>query len=217
MATLKQRKYIATLDIRKFTLPLPISQPRKHLHHRHVTFNGYLREDGLWDIEAQLTDTKAYPMVSPEKGPMSPGTPVHDMFIRATVDDSLTIRQITAVMDSRPFAECPQALDPMQKMVGITMGPGWRQAIDNALGGSKGCTHMRELLFNMATAAYQTIPVYQAHQQERTVMPPRADGQPPFHLGKCMAWDFNGAVVQRHYPLYAGWQPVIKVETTGGV
>ena len=206
-----------TLDTRKSTLPLPIPQPRKHLHRRQVTFNGYLREDGLWDIDAQLTDTKAYTIVSPEKGHLAPGTPVHDMHIRATVDDSLTIREITAVMDSRPFEECPQALDSMQKMLGITMGPGWRQAIDNAMGTCRGCAHLRELLFNMATAAYQTVPVYQAHQQNLNVMPPRADGQPPFHLGKCMAWDFNGAVVQRHYPQYAGWQPLVKVKTTGNL
>ena len=206
-----------TLETRKFTLPLPTHQPRKHLHRRQVTFNGYLREDGLWDIDAQLTDTKAYTIVSPEKGHLAPGTPVHDMHIRATVDDSLTIREITAVMDSRPFEECPQALDSMQKMLGITMGPGWRQAIDNAMGTCRGCAHLRELLFNMATAAYQTVPVYQAHQQNLNVMPPRADGQPPFHLGKCMAWDFNGAVVQRHYPQYAGWQPLVKVKTTGNL
>ena len=198
-------------------MPLPTHQPRKYLHCRQVTFNGYLREDGLWDIDAQLTDTKAYPIVSPEKVHLAPGTPVHDMHIRATVDDSLTIREITAVMDSRPFEECPQALDSMQKMVGITMGPGWRQAIDNAMGACKGCAHLRELLFNMATAAYQTVPVYQAHQQNLSVMPPRADGQPPFHLGKCIAWDFNGAVVQRHYPQYAGWQALVKVKTAGNL
>ncbi|WP_414708625.1 DUF2889 domain-containing protein [Ramlibacter sp.] len=38
----------------------------------------------------------------------------------------------------------------MQAMVGVRMGPGWRQALEKALGGAKGCTHLRELLFNMA-------------------------------------------------------------------
>ncbi|MES2052969.1 MAG: DUF2889 domain-containing protein [Pseudomonadota bacterium] len=196
-------------------MPLPPPQPRKHLHHRKVSYNGYLREDGLWDIEAQMTDTKAYAMVSPEKGDMSPGTPIHDMHIRATVDDTMTIREIFAAMDSRPFSECVQAQDPMQKMVGVTMGPGWRHAIEKALGGTRGCTHLRELLFNMATAAYQTIPVYQARQQDKPRMPSTADGQPPFHLGKCMTWDFNGPVVLRHYPTYAGWQPLVKAKSAG--
>lgn len=193
-------------------MPLPLSLPRKHLHHRQVAYDGFLREDGLWDIEARMTDTKAYAMVSADKAVMPPGTPVHDMLIRVTVDDTLTIREIFAVMDSRPFAECPQAQQPMQKMLGVRMGPGWRHAIEKALGGVQGCTHLRELLYNMATAAYQTIPVYKAHRGQRTTLAPEADGKPPRHLGKCLAWDFNGPAVQRHYPQFVGWQPLVKVK-----
>jgi hypothetical protein len=25
-------------------------------------------------------------------------------------------------------------------------------------------------------------------------------------VGQCLAWDVNGAVVQRHYPAFIGWQ-----------
>jgi hypothetical protein len=193
-------------------LPLPSPHLRKHLHRRQVSYDGYLREDGLWDIEARMTDTKAYDMVTRDRGDMPAGTPIHDMYIRATVDDNMTIREIYAVMASRPFAECPQAEDPMQKMVGATMGPGWRHTIEKAIGGIQGCTHLRELLFNMATAAYQTIPVYQAHREDRTTISPGAGGQPPPHLGKCMAWDFNGPVVKRNYPAFVGWQPLVKAK-----
>ena len=34
--------------------------PRTHVHTRDVQYRGYRREDGLWDIEAELTDTKTY-------------------------------------------------------------------------------------------------------------------------------------------------------------
>lgn len=196
-------------------MPLPTPQPRTPLHHRQVSYNGYLRDDGLWDIEAQMTDTKAYAMTSSEKGAMPAGAPIHDMFIRVTVDDTLTIREISAVMESRPYSECSQAQDPMQKMIGVTMGPGWRHAIEKAVGGIQGCTHLRELLYNMATAAYQTIPVYQAHREQRLTIPPSDDGQPPRHLGKCLAWDFNGPVVRRNYPMFVGWQPVVKAKLPG--
>ena len=159
-----------------------------------------------------MTDTKAYAMVLADKVAMPAGSPVHNMLIRVTVDDTLTIREIFAVMDSRPFVECPQAQQPMQKMLGVKMGPGWRHAIEKALGGIQGCTHLRELLYNMATAAYQTIPVYKAHRDKRTSLPADADGDPPRHLGKCLAWDFNGPVVQRHYPHFVGWQPLVKAK-----
>ena len=196
-------------------MPLPAPQARTQLHTRAVVYRGYKRDDGLWDIEAEITDTKTYGFNFSERGDMPPGTPIHGMAIRATVDDTLTIRQIVSAMDFTPYGECQQGNDPMQHMVGATMGPGWRQAIEKALGGLRGCTHLRELLFNMATAAYQTIPVYRAHKRKQDGLAEAlpldaATGttRPPYHLGKCIAWDFNGEVVKRNYPQFAGWQPV---------
>lgn len=189
-------------------MPLPEPQPRRHLHTRAVTYRGYHREDGLYDIEAEMSDAKTYAFDRSERGAMLPGTPVHGMLIRATVDDSFTIREIATAMEHTPFGECQQGVDPMQRLVGATMGPGWRQAIEKALGGVRGCTHLRELFFNMATAAYQTIPAWQ-HQLRRQAgqSAPESD-KPPYHLGRCIAWDFDGPVVARHYPRFAGWQPL---------
>ena len=157
-----------------------------------------------------MTDTKTYPLDRSERGDMPPGTPIHGMAIRATVDDQMTIREIATSSDHTPFAECQQGVDPMQQMIGVTMGPGWRQAIEKALGGIRGCTHLRELLFNMATAAYQTVPVYRERMRRQSGAPEVENAGPPYHVGKCIAWDFDGAVVQRHYPKFAGWKPLHK-------
>lgn len=192
-------------------MPLPAPQARSHLHTRAVVYRGYRREDGLWDIEAEMTDTKTYALERSERGDMPPGAPIHGMAIRATVDDQMTIREISTAMDHTPFGECRAGVDPMQQMVGVTMGPGWRQAIEKALGGIRGCTHLRELLFNMATAAYQTVPVYRERLRRQSGVPEADNAAPPYHLGKCLTWDFNGAVVQRHYPKFVGWQPLKKV------
>lgn len=190
-------------------MPLSAPSPRQHLHTREVDFQGFRREDGLWDIEAHLRDAKTIVWHSKDKGDLAPGTPIHDMWIRVTMDDQLTVRAIESTMDSTPFGECLQAEDPMQKIVGLTMGPGWRFAIEKALGGIQGCTHLRELLFNMATAAYQTIAGHRMRQhREAGASRPDAPVHPPYHLGKCLAWDFDGAVVARHFPQYAGWKPL---------
>jgi len=186
-------------------MPLPAPQPRAHLHTRSVVYRGYQREDKLWDIEAELTDSKTYATDHTERGHMPGGMPVHHMLIRVTIDDRMVIREIVTGMDSRPFEECEQANDPMQQMVGATLGPGWRQAIETALGGVRGCTHLRELLFNMATAAYQTIPSYRTHLRRQSGLTEPFSDQPPSHLGTCMAWNFNGPVVARQYPRFAGW------------
>ena len=189
-------------------MPLPAPQARTHLHTRAVVYRGYRREDGLWDLEAEMTDTKTYTLERSERGAMPPGTPLHGMAIRATVDDNMTIREIVSSSDHTPFSECQQGTDPMQQMVGATMGPGWRQAIERALGGTRGCTHLRELLFNMATAAYQTIPVYRDHLRRQAGIPESENAGPPYHLGKCIAWDFDGPLVARKHPKFAGWQPL---------
>ena len=111
---------------------------------------------------------------------------------------------IATSMDATPFGECQQGNDPMQQMVGVKLGPGWRQAIERALGGVRGCTHLRELLFNMATAAYQTVFPYRDSQRRSAGEKPSQAAQPPYHLGRCIAWDFNGPVVMRYYPQFAG-------------
>ena len=189
-------------------MPVPPPHARTHVHTRAVVFRGYHREDGLWDIEAEMTDTKTYQLEPSERGLMAPGTPIHGMAIRVTVDDFMVIREIESSSDHTPFDECQQGKAPMQQMVGATMGPGWRQAIEKALGGVRGCTHLREMLFNMATAAYQTIPSYQHRLRRQAGVPEPDADKPPYHLGKCIAWDFDGPVVERHYPRFAGWQPL---------
>ena len=194
-------------------MPLPTPAPRTHLHTRSVTYRGYHREDGLWDIEGEMTDTKTYPFTHEVHGARQPGTPMHAMVIRATVDDTLTIRAIASASDQAPFAECQQGVEPMQQMVGVQMGRGWRKAIEQALGKSRGCTHQRELLFNLATAAFQAVPHYRERVLRKATGEPTPErAEPPYYLGSCIAWDFNGPVVARHYPKFTGWQPVKRMD-----
>jgi hypothetical protein len=185
---------------------------RTPLHTRTLTFRGFARDDGLWDMEGELHDSKAYGYDS-SHGRREAGQPIHHLFLRVTLDDSFVIQAITTSMDATPFGECSAADRPMQTMVGQRMGPGWRQAIERHIGGVGGCTHLRELLLNMATAAFQTIP-HQMEMRRRASGEPRQDDtQPPFYMGKCMTWDFNGPVVARVAPQFVGWvQPAKRVK-----
>lgn len=169
------------------------------MHTRRVEYRGYLREDGLWDIEGELHDSKPHAFEVKGEGSWEADEPVHHMHIRVTLDTAMVVRAIEAVMDSHPHGICPQAEAPMQRMVGVRMGGGWRQAIERHLGNIQGCTHLRELLYNMATAAFQTM-------VEVSFAAP-GDGRPPPHLGKCLAWDFDGTVTEKVYPMFFRWRP----------
>ena len=183
-------------------LPSPAS--RRPIHTRNIRFEGFLRDDGLWDIEGELKDTKTYGFQRSDGTDMPPGTPIHHMRIRVTVDEDMVIREIAAAMGATPFGECQQGVDPMQRMVGARLGPGWRQAIEKALGGVRGCTHLRELLFNLATAAYQTVFPWRERERREAGQTSTQASQPPYHLGRCIAWDPHGAVTQRYYPQFFG-------------
>ncbi|MEY4363761.1 MAG: hypothetical protein RLZZ24_1113 [Pseudomonadota bacterium] len=184
-------------------MALPAPAERKLSHTRAVTYHGYQRTDGLWDIEAHMRDTKPFAFEVPGESAWGPNEPIHDMQIRLTVDENFEIREVAVAMNHLPHDECPQAMPPMQKLVGARLSAGWRRTIEEQLGGGVGCTHLRELLFNMATAAFQTM--YAASTAARS------SDKPPPHLGRCVAWDFNTELVKRRYPQFHGWQPIKRV------
>lgn len=179
-------------------MPLPTPQPRTPMHTRRIQMQGFRRDDGLWDIEGELLDTKPHAFSIEGEGTWAPDQPIHHMRIRLTIDEAMVVREIAVAMEAVPHAPCPQAQAPMERMIGCTVGAGWRQAIERHLGGIQGCTHLRELLFSMATAAFQA---------RAASLMARGDGKPPPHLGKCLAWDFDGPVVARLYPQFHGYRP----------
>ena len=177
-------------------MPLSAPVPRKTSHIRRVTYHGYEREDGLWDMEAELHDSKAHDMPSfRHQGVRLAGDPIHHMWLRVTIDRKLVVHAIEAAMDAHPLQDCPQARPALQGMVGACMARGWRQAIAQHMGGVASCTHLRELLFNMATAAFQTLPAAFGGGDPDT---------PPRHLGQCTGWDFEGNGVKEYFPQFYG-------------
>ena len=189
-------------------MPLPPPQPRTRFHTRTLVLRGFRREDGLWDIEGELTDAKDYDVRLYDQPPLPAGAPVHALAVRLTVDDDMVVREVATSMDATPFGDCLQATAPMDRIVGAGLGPGWRAAVDRAMGGVAGCTHLREILFSMGTAAYQTIPSGLARLRGEAGMPQAESGEPPRHIGGCITWDVDGLVVARHYPQFAGWAPL---------
>lgn len=185
---------------------MPLSEPvaRTPSHIRRVVYEGFVREDGLWDIEGELFDTKAVDMPGPrDVGYWRAGQPIHHMRLRVTVDQKLVVQAIEGVMETHPLGGCPSTMGALQKMVGSCMAKGWRQDITTHLGKQAGCTHIRELLQNLATAAFQTLPVAFGTQPD----------VPPRHLGQCTGWDFNGPAIARFFPEFVGYQPPIKAGT----
>jgi hypothetical protein len=171
--------------------------PRELLHKREVECCGYLREDGLYDIEGHLVDLKTHEIHNLDRGPIPPGQPLHEMWLRITIDLDLNIKAAEAKTVWGPYSICGDITPNFQRLVGLTIRPGFTLKTRELLGGIEGCTHLLELLGPMATTAFQTV--YSAQvKRERTAGTKRR----PALIDSCHAWASDSPVVEKRYPEY---------------
>lgn len=184
-------------------MPLSEAAPRSKRHNRSLEMAGYQREDGKWDIEGHLRDTKSYSFDSEWRGKVEAGTPVHDMWIRLTVDNTLLIHEVEASLDAGPHRICPDITPNFKVLEGERIAPGWFLNVKKLLGGVKGCVHMVEMLGPMGTVAYQTLgPSRVTEAQDGAEGRTRA--KPP-RIDTCHAHASDGELVKKRWPeFYTG-------------
>lgn len=164
--------------------------PREPLHTRRIEIQGYKREDGLYDIEARLTDTKPYDFRL-AAGVRPAGEAIHDMWLRITVDRNLVIVDAAAAMDAMPYVDhCGAIVPAYRKLAGVAIRPGYQQRVKELFGAVRGCSHLSELALSLATAAFQTM------AGQRLQDP----GKKPFQLDRCHALASTAPAVGRYYP-----------------
>lgn len=181
-------------------MPLPKSVEREHLHTRNIVCEGYLRKDGLWDLEAHLTDTKTYGIDTCHRGYMEPGAPVHGLHLRLTMDLDFVIHDVQAISDDTPYSICKTTAEAMRRMIGLQIGPGWMRQVRQRIGRKESCTHLMEMLGPLATTAFQTMHVAlekRANQQQTR--------ERPRILDTCIALASDGPEVKARWPeFYTG-------------
>ena len=189
-------------------MPLPPAPERDLMHTRVVECKGYRRADGLWDIEGHMTDRKSYDFANVSRGVIKAGEPVHEMWLRLTLDDDMQVKAVAACTDNSPFpATCPHIADAYQKLVGLSIGPGWSRAVKERLGGIDGCTHLSELLGPLATTAFQTIFPLRGRRDPMVLPPPASADKPFVLLNTCHAFRADSPVVQQIAPGHYSAQP----------
>lgn len=165
---------------------------RQPLHHRRIDVQGYERSDGLFEVEATLTDTKAKPGARVR----SDGV-LHRMWIRVVFDLSLKVHDIEANSEVTPHSVCPSAAAELAALRGLTMGAGWNRAVRERLGAAKNCTHLVELLGPVASTAFQTTSAI------RLAGPDKLDAAGrPVKIDTCLAYSRHGELVRRRWPAH---------------
>jgi len=170
---------------------------RRHVHTRSIKVEAFARADGLWDLEANLTDVKARDFVL-ATGLRPAGEPVHDMWLKVTIDTELNVVAAEAESRSVPYPEHCGAITPeYSRLVGLNLLQNFRKLAIERLGGIRGCTHLTELSAVLPTAAVQAFAgeVFKSHETPR-----HADEVKPSQLDRCHALRTDGPAVRQFYP-----------------
>ena len=181
-------------------VPVSAAGGRRLLHTRRVECNGYLRDDGGFDIEATMQD------ISIEGTEMffrkvAPGGQIHSMRIVVGTDADLVIQAVRADTEAAPTVHCGDSNAGYAQLVGLKIGPGFTKKAKALFGGTRGCVHMTELLGPLATAAIQTWYalwresnfISEAHRMEGPL--PR-----PSLVDSCQAYRIDGPAMQMIWP-----------------
>ncbi len=180
-------------------MPLSTTCNRDLVHTRVVTCHGYKREDGLWDIEGRIVDTKPYGFANKDRGGwIEADEALHDMSVRITVDAQLNVVDAEAIIDEAPHNYCKSISSVAKNLVGLKIAPGWTNKSRVAMGNNHGCTHLTELLGPVATTAIQTM-ASERMKHKKAAEKTRNGFKSPF-IDSCHALAADSPVVKLHWP-----------------
>jgi hypothetical protein len=173
-------------------MPLPAPANRREIHHRTIDMWAFARDDGLFDIEARLIDRKPFPFLRPSSPhPIPAGNPLHDIWVRVTVDKDYVVKAIAASSDVTPWGGlCKEAESTLQVLVGERVARGWSARVKEQLRGAASCTHLMEMLVTLGTTAIQGI---RGADPNRTL---KAEGK----LDTCYAYSRQRSAVKMLWP-----------------
>ncbi len=177
-------------------MALPFSSPARTLQHRRgIDIEVYARGDGLWEVDAHLSDIRSRdtPLSS---GICRAGQPIHDLVLRLVVDERFNIVEAGSETRAMPFAgQCDEHDDAYARLVGLNLMQRFRQGLRERVGGVLGCTHITEMAMTLPTAVVQAF--------AGTVIDTRGDAassERPFQIDRCHALREGGEAVRIHFP-----------------
>jgi hypothetical protein len=113
--------------------------------------------DGQYRLEGRLTDLSrggnygsAGPGGSGADGPPAASV-IHDITLTAHVrGPELEVVDLDVQTLTIPYPSCPFVLPVLQRLVGQQLRSGWRRAVLELSGGTRGCTHVNTLLLSLS-------------------------------------------------------------------
>lgn len=177
-------------------MALPPAAPERQLkHRRRIDVQIHARGNGLWEVDAEITDTKTRD-TQLAGGARRAGEPIHDMLLRIVVDEQFNIVEAGSETRWMPYpGQCDEHGDAYARLVGLNLMQGFRRAVKERLGGTIGCTHLTELTQVLPTAVVQAFAGEVLDTREDSDSDAR-----PFQIDRCHALRADGPAVKLFYP-----------------
>jgi hypothetical protein len=123
------------------------------------------------------------------------GDVIHHMEVTLTVGwPDLVITAIEGTMRTVPHpGVCPDAVPPLQSLVGVAVGRGFTRAVNERIGRERGCTHVAALIQAMGPVVRQG-----AGAAFGFVKP--GSGAMPWFINSCQAWREGGPLHRQFHP-----------------
>jgi hypothetical protein len=187
---------------------MPLSTPpsREFLTRRTISCEGFERPDGLMDIDGHLKDVRGFDMDNDWRK-LPAGQPVHEMWVRLTLDDQLVIRAVECAMDAAPYGICREVVPNLQRLTGVRISGGFKKEMRARVGNTEGCTHIVALLDCMSTVAVQALAATRRNEDRETILGTftTRPGERPGLIGSCRSYAADSPVVEKYWPMY--YQP----------
>jgi hypothetical protein len=170
------------------------------LHTRNIEVSTYECDNERVIVEGCLKDDR-FQDSHTITGEIFPRGVIHHMRIRMLVNCSnFLIEDIDVDLAAVPREYCRETKGCLAAVKGLTIARGFTSKVRKLAGGSKGCTHLLELLLTMAPAVFQGV----AAHRSRT--PSGANSEHAklilkYLLNTCHAWREDGPFVAMHKKL----------------
>lgn len=153
-----------------------------------------IRLEAVESDDDELVVTGSLRDERPRGGPKWFGVPgprvVHDMRVALRVrHPDLVITSVDGAMDTQPYTICPEALPPLQRLIGVSVAQGFTRAVNERLGRQQGCSHLTALIQAMGPVIRQAAGVAFRDRNTEAVM---GGGGDRWFVNTCRSWRENG-------------------------
>jgi len=126
----------------------PTSRP---VHVRTIRVE--IAQAGPHELEVTATLVDERPADNPKWFGSDPPPVIHDMRLGLRVrHPDLVVTEVRSEMASHPYTICPEALPPLQQLVGLSIAHGFTREVNERFGRQRGCAHFTALIHAVAPA-----------------------------------------------------------------